>query len=47
MAVDSKDGCFPVPERPGLGLGLNREACAKHPRTGGRVKLFERGWEKR
>lgn len=47
MRVDRQDGCFPVPERPGLGLRLNHEACERHPRTGGRIKLFERGWEKR
>jgi len=41
------DGCFPLPERPGLGLALNHDACAAHPRTGGRLKLFEAGWERR
>ncbi len=45
--VDRADGCFAVPERPGLGLKLNHAACAEHPRTGGRIKLFEAGWEKR
>ena len=45
--VDSRDGCFVAPNRPGLGLRLNHEECAKHQRTGGRIKLFERGWEKR
>jgi galactonate dehydratase len=45
--VDRADGCFAVPERPGLGLTLNHAACAEHPRTGGRIKLFEAGWEKR
>jgi hypothetical protein len=39
--------CFAVPERPGLGLRLNHEACAAHPRTGGRIRLFEQGWERR
>ena len=38
---------FYVPERPGLGLRLNHEVCAKHPRTGGRIRLFEAGWEQR
>jgi galactonate dehydratase len=47
MRIDPSDGCFPVPDRPGLGLSIDHEACAKHPRTGGRIKLFERGWEKR
>jgi galactonate dehydratase len=45
--VDEADGCFAVPERPGLGLRLNHEACARHPRTGGRIRLFEDGWERR
>jgi galactonate dehydratase len=41
------DGAFAVPERPGLGLRLNRDACAEHPATGGTIMLFEEGWEKR
>jgi galactonate dehydratase len=31
----------------GLGLRLNHEVCRAHPRTGGRIKLFEEGWERR
>jgi galactonate dehydratase len=45
--VDPVDGCFAVPDRPGLGLRLNHERCAQHPRTGGRIRLFEEGWERR
>jgi galactonate dehydratase len=45
--VDEADGCFGVPERPGLGVRLNHDVCAKHPRTGGRIRLFEQGWERR
>jgi galactonate dehydratase len=45
--IDPADGCFTLPERPGLGLKLDREACARHPRTGGRIQLFEEGWERR
>jgi len=45
--VDASDGCFGVPDRPGLGLRLNHDACAGHPPTGGRITLFESGWEKR
>ena len=45
VAVD--DGCFGLPNRPGLGVSLNHEACAAHPRTGGRLRLFEKGWERR
>jgi len=41
------DGCFGVPEQPGLGVRLNHDACAAHPRTGGTLKLFQEGWEKR
>ena len=45
--VAPEDGCFGLPERPGLGVRLNHEACRAHPRTGGRINLFEAGWEKR
>jgi galactonate dehydratase len=45
--VEAADGCFGLPERPGLGVQLNHDTCAAHPRTGGRIKLFERGWETR
>jgi galactonate dehydratase len=45
--IDRADGCFAAPQRPGLGLKLNHEVCAKHPRSGGRIKLFEEGWERR
>jgi galactonate dehydratase len=46
-AVDPLDGCFAVPERPGLGLRLDHDACARHPRTGARLQLFVEGWQKR
>ena len=45
--VSSEDGCFALPDRPGLGVRLNHDVCAAHPPTGGRIKLFEAGWEKR
>jgi galactonate dehydratase len=45
--VAVEDGCFALPTRPGLGVTLDHNACAAHPRTGGRLKLFEKGWEKR
>jgi galactonate dehydratase len=45
--VAEDDGCFGLPDRPGLGVRLNHEACAAHPRTGGRLRLFEHGWERR
>jgi galactonate dehydratase len=41
------DGCFALPERPGLGLTLKHDMCAAHPRTGGQIRLFEEGWEQR
>jgi len=41
------DGHFTVPDRPGLGLRLDRDACAEHPATGGTIMLFEEGWERR
>jgi galactonate dehydratase len=46
-SVSRDDGCFALPERPGLGVALNHEACRAHPRTGGRLRLFEAGWERR
>jgi galactonate dehydratase len=46
-AVDPIDGCFPVPTAPGLGLRLNHEACAEHPRTHAGIFLFDDGWELR
>jgi galactonate dehydratase len=45
--IDPVDGCFVAPDRPGLGLKLDHDACARHPRTGGRIKLFDKGWERR
>jgi galactonate dehydratase len=45
--VSAEDGCFGLPDRAGLGVRLNHEACDAHPRTGGRLRLFEAGWEKR
>jgi galactonate dehydratase len=45
-SVDA-DGCFGVPDRPGLGLSLRHDVCREHPRTGGQIRLFEEGWEQR
>jgi galactonate dehydratase len=45
--VDPLDGCFALPDRPGLGVRLNHAICDEHPPTGGRLKLFEEGWERR
>ena len=41
------DGCFSIPDRPGLGVTLDHDACAEHPPTGGVIRLFEEGWERR
>lgn len=46
-AIDPADGCFALPDLPGLGVRLDREACARHPRTGALLRLFEEGWQKR
>ena len=46
-SVDPLDGCFAVPTKPGLGLQLDHDACAEHPRTHGRLFLFSQGWERR
>lgn len=45
--VDASDGCFDLPAGAGLGVKLNRDACAEHPRTGGQIRLFQVGWEQR
>jgi galactonate dehydratase len=46
-AVDPLDGCFPLPTGPGLGLRLDHDACAAHPRTHAGIFLFNDGWEQR
>ena len=46
-AIDPVDGCFPLPTGPGLGLRLDHDACAEHPRTHGGIFLFTDGWERR
>lgn len=45
--VDPADGCFAVPERPGLGLTLDPDACEAMPRTKAHFDLFQDGWELR
>jgi galactonate dehydratase len=45
--VDPVDGCFRAPSRPGLGIRLNHDACAEHPRTHTGIFLFSEGWERR
>ena len=46
-AVEEADGCFALPAGPGLGVRLDRDAAARHPRTGVHFNLFEDGWERR
>jgi len=45
--VDPADGCFAVPDRPGLGVRLDAQACAAHPATGAHLELCRPGWERR
>jgi galactonate dehydratase len=45
--VDPVDGCFPAPSAPGLGIRLDHDACAEHPRTHTGIFLFSEGWERR
>ena len=45
--VDAFDGCFALPTEPGLGVRLDHEACAEHPRTHAGIFLLNDGWEKR
>jgi galactonate dehydratase len=46
-AIDPLDGCFPLPTSPGLGVALDHDACAEHPRTHAGIFLFSDGWERR
>jgi galactonate dehydratase len=41
------DGYFPLPDAPGLGVSLDREELARHPRRAVSFNLFEEGWERR
>jgi galactonate dehydratase len=46
-AIDPVDGCFAAPDVPGLGIRLDHDACAEHPRTHTGIFLFSDGWERR
>jgi galactonate dehydratase len=46
-AIDPVDGCFLAPNAPGLGIRLDHDACAEHPRTHSGIFLFSEGWERR
>jgi galactonate dehydratase len=41
------DGYFSLPTRPGLGLNLNEEFIAAHPREKVHFNLFADDWHKR
>jgi galactonate dehydratase len=41
------DGYFARPDAPGLGVSLNREELARHPRRAVSFNLFQEGWERR
>jgi galactonate dehydratase len=45
--VDRADGCFGLPTAPGLGVTLDRDAAAAHPRTGVHFNLMQEGWHHR
>lgn len=45
--VDAADGCFPLPDRPGLGVAIDWDAVAEHPPHAVRFDLFREGWERR
>jgi galactonate dehydratase len=45
--VVDADGCFGAPTAPGLGVRLDHDACAEHPRTRRTLAIFEPGWERR
>jgi galactonate dehydratase len=41
------DGCFPVPTAPGLGVTIDWDAVAEHPRETLHFDLFAEGWQRR
>jgi galactonate dehydratase len=41
------DGYFPLPQGPGLGISLNYDRLAEHPRKPVNFNLFSSGWERR
>ena len=46
-SVDAADGAFTLPTEPGLGVRLDHDACAEHPRTHVHFNLVREGWERR
>lgn len=45
--VDPTDGCFSLPEGPGLGLELNEEVIAEHPFEERFFNLWDEDWHRR
>ena len=41
------DGCFALPEKPGLGVDLDEAVIAAHPPREGFMDFWKAGWEKR
>jgi galactonate dehydratase len=41
------DGYFELPKGPGLGVELDEDAIAAHPKQNVHFNLFSEGWEKR
>jgi galactonate dehydratase len=41
------DGFFDLPKGPGLGIELDDDAVAAHPKQDVHFNLFAEGWEKR
>jgi galactonate dehydratase len=47
LAEVGDDGCFPIPTAPGLGVRIDWDAVAEHPRQPVRFDLYAEGWERR
>ena len=45
--VDPADGCFSLPDSPGLGVTIDWDAAAEHPPQAVHFDLFRDGWQKR
>jgi galactonate dehydratase len=43
----ARDGCFALPEKPGLGVDLDEAVIAAHPPREGFMDFWKAGWEKR
>jgi galactonate dehydratase len=47
VEVDPADGCFPLPNGPGLGVTLNEAFVAEHPPKDAFFDLFAENWHQR